>query len=90
EHGSDLLERLRQVKTVPDITHIQVIKNRLWNGPHAIVAWYASLLGHDSVGQGMGDAQVSELAERLIHQEVGPALVAEYPQMAEVVSRFAD
>jgi mannitol-1-phosphate/altronate dehydrogenase len=90
EHGSDLLERLRQVKTVPDITQIQVIKNRLWNGPHAIVAWYASLLGHDSVGQVMGDAQVSELAERLIHQEVGPALVAEYPQMAEVVSRFAD
>lgn len=90
EHGSDLLERLRQVKTVPDINQIQVIKNRLWNGPHAIVAWYASLLGHDSVGQGMGDARVSELAERLIRQEVGPALVAEYPQMAEVVSRFAD
>jgi len=90
EHGSELLERLRQVKTVPDITQIQVIKNRLWNGPHAIVAWYASLLGHDSVGQGMGDARVSELAERLIRQEVGPALVAEYPHMAEVVSRFAD
>jgi mannitol-1-phosphate/altronate dehydrogenase len=90
EHGSELLERLRQVKTVPDITQIQVIKNRLWNGPHAIVAWYASLLGHDSVGQGMGDARVSELAERLIRQEVGPALVAEYPHMAEVVSQFAD
>jgi len=38
----------------------------------------------------MGDARVSELAERLIRQEVGPALVAEYPHMAEVVSRFAD
>ncbi|HEN8799948.1 TPA: HAD-IA family hydrolase [Pseudomonas putida] len=90
EHGSELLERLRQVTTVPDITQIQVIKNRLWNGPHAIVAWYASLLGHDSVGQGMGDARVSELAERLIRQEVGPALVAQYPQMAQVVDRFAN
>ncbi|MBK4997474.1 HAD family hydrolase [Pseudomonas sp. S37] len=90
ERGSDLLERLRQVKTVPDISQIQVIKNRLWNGPHAIVAWYASLLGHAWVGQGMGDARVSALAERLIRQEVAPALVAEYPQMAEVVSRFAE
>lgn len=90
ERGSDLLERLRQVKTVPDIAQIQVIKNRLWNGPHAIIAWYASLLGHAWLGQGMGDARVSALAERLIHQEVAPALVAEYPQMAEVVSRFAD
>ena len=90
ERGSDLLERLRQVKTVPDIGQIQVIKNRLWNGPHAIVAWYASLLGHAWVGQGMGDARVSALAERLIRQEVAPALVAEYPQMAEVVSRFAE
>lgn len=90
ERGSDLLERLRQVKTVPDIAQIQIIKNRLWNGPHAIVAWYASLLGHAWVGQGMGDARVSELAERLIRQEVAPALVAEYPQMAEVVSRFAE
>ncbi|WP_082435042.1 bifunctional mannitol-1-phosphate dehydrogenase/phosphatase [Pseudomonas sp. NBRC 111123] len=89
ERGGDLLERLRQVKTVTDITQIQIIKNRLWNGPHAIIAWYASLLGYTWVGQGMGDARVSALAERLIHQEVAPALVAEYPQMAEVVERFA-
>jgi len=90
ERGSDLLERLRQVQTVPDIAQIQVIKNRLWNGPHAIIAWYASLLGHAWVGQGMGDARVSALAERLIRQEVAPALMAENPQMSEAVSRFAD
>ena len=90
ERGSDLLERLRQVHTVPDIAQIQVIKNRLWNGPHAIIAWYASLLGHAWVGQGMGDARVNALAERLIRQEVAPALEAEYPQMSEVISRFAD
>lgn len=90
ERGSDLLERLRQVKTVADITQIQIIKNRLWNGPHAIIAWYASLLGHAWIGQGMGDERVNALAERLIHQEVAPALKAEYPQMAEIVDRFAE
>jgi len=89
ERGSNLLERLRQVKTVDDITQIQVMKNLLWNGPHAIIAWYAGLLGYSWVGQGMGDARVSALAERLIRHEVGPALVAEYPHMAQAVTDFA-
>lgn len=89
ERGSDLLERLRQVKTVTDIGQIQIIKNRLWNGPHAIIAWYASLLGHAWIGQGMGDARVSALAERLIRKEVAPALIAEDPDMSEAVSGFA-
>ncbi|GAB7532733.1 HAD family hydrolase [Pseudomonas sp. 3A(2025)] len=89
ERGSDLLERLRQVKTVTDIGQIQVIKNRLWNGPHAIIAWYASLLGYTWVGQGMGDERVSALAERLIREEVAPALMAENAEMAEAVSGFA-
>jgi len=89
ERGSNLLERLRQVKTVEDIAQIQVIKNRLWNGPHAIIAWYASLLGYSWLGQGMGDARVSALAERLIRQEVEPALVAENEQMHEAVAGFA-
>ena len=89
ERCSNLLERLRQVKTVDDITQTQVIKNLLWNGPHAIIAWYASLLGYSWLGQGMGDSRVSALAERLIHQEVGPALVAENPQMADAVADFS-
>ncbi|MEE8875705.1 bifunctional mannitol-1-phosphate dehydrogenase/phosphatase [Pseudomonas helleri] len=89
ERSSNLLERLRQVKTVEDISQTQVMKNLLWNGPHAIIAWYASELGYNVLGQGMGDARVSALAERLIHQEVGPALVAEYPQMAEAVADFS-
>lgn len=89
ERGSRLLERLRQVKTVDDITQTQVIKNLLWNGPHAVIAWYASLLGHKWLGQGMGDTRVSALAHQLIHEEVGPALVAENPQMADAVADFS-
>ncbi|WP_296250881.1 bifunctional mannitol-1-phosphate dehydrogenase/phosphatase [Pseudomonas sp. UBA4194] len=89
ERGSDLLERLRQVKTVDDIAQIQLIKNRLWNGPHAIIAWYASLLGYSWVGQGMGDPRVAALAERLIRQEVAPALLADNADMNETVTAFA-
>ena len=89
ERCSNLLERMRQVKTVDDITQTQVMKNLLWNGPHAIIAWYASRLGYSWLGQAMGDPRVSALAERLIRQEVGPALVAEYPHMAEAVESFS-
>ena len=89
ERGSNLLERLRQVKTVDDISQTQVMKNLLWNGPHAIIAWYSRLLGYSWVGQGMGDPRVSALAERLIHHEVGPALVAEYPHLADAISDFS-
>lgn len=89
ERGSDLLERLRQVKIVDDISQIQIIKNRLWNGPHAIIAWYASLLGYSWVGQGMGDPRVAALAERLIRQEVAPALLADNDEMNDAVAAFA-
>ena len=89
ERCGHLLERLRQVKTVADITQTQVIKNLLWNGPHAVIAWYASLLGHTWLGQGMGDTRVSALAHRLIREEIGPALTAQNPEAADAVEDFS-
>lgn len=79
QQGSELLEHLRQVDTVPDITEVQTLKNRLWNGPHAIIAWYGALLGHATVGHAMGDARVRALFEQLVDEELLPALMARYP-----------
>ena len=61
EKGSPLLEKLRQVVLVEQITDIQLIKNRLWNGVHAMLAWYASLLGYESIGVAMGIIQLKRL-----------------------------
>jgi len=88
ERGSHLLERLRQVKTVGDITRIQTIKNRLWNGTHAIIAWYAYLLGYQTVGQGMGDERVAALVDSLIKHEIEPAMLREDPTIRADVSPF--
>ncbi|MGD6853004.1 MAG: bifunctional mannitol-1-phosphate dehydrogenase/phosphatase [Candidatus Bathyarchaeia archaeon] len=77
--GSPLLERLRQVVTVEDIRPMQEIKNKLSNGPHAIIAWYSALLGYRTIGQGMGDPKVSKLAESIIINEIKPALLIENP-----------
>jgi len=75
--GSPVLERLRQVITVEDIKTMQEIKNKLSNGPHAIIAWYSALLGYKTIGQGMGDVRVSNLAEHIIKNEIAPALLIE-------------
>ena len=84
--GSPLLERMRQVVTVDDIKSMQEIKNRLSNGPHAVIAWYSALLGYKSIGQGMGDSRVSQLAESIIINEIKPALLSENPDQKQYIN----
>ncbi len=83
QQGSELLEHLRQVDTVPDITEVQALKNRLWNGPHAIIAWYGALLGHTTIGHAMGDPRVLAVLEQLTTQELLPTLEVLYPEQRE-------
>jgi len=84
--GSPLLERLRQVVTVESIKSMQEIKNKLSNGPHAIIAWYSALLGYKTIGQGMGDSRVSKLAEGVIKNEIKPALLIENPNSKQYIN----
>lgn len=88
EKGSPLLEKLRQVVLVNQITDIQLIKNRLWNGVHAVLAWYASLLGYESIGVAMGDHSVKVFAENLI-REVKQGLAIVLPNYAKDLDRMA-
>lgn len=84
--GGEVARRLRQVRVVDDIGQIQTIKNRLWNGTHAIIAWYASLLGHETIGRGMGDECVDALVKQLIEREIKPALLRESPELEGVIA----
>lgn len=88
ERGSELLERLRQVVTVEDIGEIQTVKNKLWNGPHAIIAWYAALRGHATIGQAMGDRHVSALVHHLLKHEIEPTLLKHLPGARDVTEPF--
>lgn len=88
QQGSDLLEHLRQVDTVADIGEIQTLKNRLWNGSHAIIAWYAALLGHPTIGRAMGDARVQALMAQLIEGELVPALQVACPGLRARLPEF--
>ncbi|WP_044424759.1 bifunctional mannitol-1-phosphate dehydrogenase/phosphatase [Acinetobacter pittii] len=88
EKCSPLLEKLRQVVLVNQITDIQLIKNRLWNGVHAMLAWYASLLGYESIGVAMGDHSVKVFAENLI-REVQQGLAIVLPNYAKDLDRMA-
>jgi hypothetical protein len=84
--GSPLLERLRQVVTVENIKSMQEIKNKLSNGTHTIIAWYSALLVYKTIGQGMGDSRVSNLAENIIKNEIRPALLIENPNSKQYIN----
>lgn len=90
QRGGKLLEHLRQIDTVDDIGEIQTLKNRLWNGTHAVIAWYAALLGFPTIGHSMGDARVQALMDRLLDAELAPALRAAFPAMALRLPEFID
>jgi hypothetical protein len=83
-----VVRSLRQVVIVDDMPSIQTIKNRVWNGTHAIIAWYAAMLGYPSIGQAMTDAAVIALVRQLIDCEITPAIEAENPHLGRAVHAF--
>lgn len=85
---SPLASTLRQVVVVKDIRKLQEIKNKLSNGTHAVIAWYAALLGYATIGQGMGDEQVFALAQSMMHTEIKPPLRRENPNLTEYMNGF--
>ncbi len=88
QKGSQILEQLRQVQVFDNLKEIQLIKNKLLNGTHAIIAWYSSLLNYQSIGQGMGDPRVLALIKSLVNDEIKPAIQKESPVSAEFMNTF--
>ncbi|MNY31585.1 Mannitol-1-phosphate 5-dehydrogenase [compost metagenome] len=60
----------------------------MWNGTHAIIAWYAALLGYPTIGHSMGDARVQALMDQLLDAELAPALTAAFPGMERRLPEF--
>ena len=88
ENKSPLLSKMRQMILVDQISDIQLIKNRLWNGVHAMTAWYASLLGHQTIGVAMGDSRVQYYVEKLL-AEVTQGLAHYLPKRKNDLTRLA-
>ena len=88
ENQSPLLSKMRQMILVDDISEIQLIKNRLWNGTHAMMAWYASLLGHETIGIAMGDVQLQQFSQQLLAQ-VKQGLLQQLPHREADLNRLA-
>lgn len=88
DNNSPILNTLRQVKTVSNIDVMQNIKNKLSNGTHAIIAWYSSLLGYKTIGQGIGDKRVYSLAKKIMENEIKPFLINETPELKSYILEF--
>ncbi|MHA3892219.1 bifunctional mannitol-1-phosphate dehydrogenase/phosphatase [Acinetobacter sp. GXMZU3951] len=87
ENQSPLLSKMRQMILVDDISEIQLIKNRLWNGTHAMMAWYASLLGHESIGVAMGDMRIQQFTQAVLTQ-VKSGLLQQLPHREADLKRL--
>ncbi len=88
ENNSPLLKKMRQMHLVDDISQIQLIKNRLWNGVHAMLAWYAMLRGHQNIGVALADEQVKRFMLQLLAQ-VQQGLRQAMPQHGQELSRLS-
>ena len=88
ENNSPLLAKMRQMLLVDDIANIQLIKNRLWNGVHAMMAWYASLRGHQTIGVAMSDHTVRKFMNQALAQ-VKHGLCYQIPKHASDLERLA-
>ena len=88
ENNSPLLKKMRQMHLVDDISQIQLIKNRLWNGVHAMLAWYAMLRGHQYMGVALADDQVKRFMLQLLAQ-VQQGLRHALPQHSHELSRLS-
>ena len=88
ENNSPLLQKMRQIVLVDQIIDIQTIKNRLWNGVHAMTAWYAISMNHSTIGVAMGDTQVRDFVEKLI-LEVKGGLAEQIPVCRSELERLA-
>ncbi|NCB52605.1 MAG: HAD family hydrolase [Clostridia bacterium] len=86
--GSDIVKQLRQIVVAKDIRGMQEIKNKLSNGTHAIIAWYAKMLNYKTIGQGMGDSRVEALAKSIMKNEIKPALLMERPEYSIYINTF--
>lgn len=88
ENNSPLLEKMRQVILVNQIEDIQMIKNRLWNGVHAMTAWYAYLLGYSTIGVAMGDIRIKQFVDQLLF-EVKQGLSGQMPSRTKELDKLA-
>lgn len=88
ENNSPLLSKMRQMVLVEDIREIQLIKNRLWNGVHAMTAWYAARLGYETIGLSMTDLKVREFMQDLL-DEVKAGLALTLPHRKKDLNDLA-
>jgi fructuronate reductase len=59
---------------VADVTGFEEAKLRLLNGAHSSLAYLGLLLGHETVGDAMADAQLAGFVERLMREDIAPSL----------------
>lgn len=71
------------ITSVKDITRFITIKNKYFNGPHAIIAWLGGLKGYTTISDTISNPAIKDYIIATMQQEIAPILQAEYPEVSE-------
>jgi fructuronate reductase len=58
-----------------DVGAWEKAKLRILNGAHSSLAYIGALIGHETVADAMGDAELAAFIERLIREDIAPSLL---------------
>ena len=74
-----------------DVAAYEFAKLRILNGAHSSLAYLGLLIGHETVADAMEDPELSRFIERLIREDIIPALTPSFDLRAyagEILDRF--
>jgi fructuronate reductase len=74
-----------------DVAAYELAKLRILNGAHSSLAYLGLLIGHETVADAMDDPELSGFIERLIREDIIPALKPSFDLQAyagEILARF--
>jgi hypothetical protein len=75
-------KRLPALKTTPDLSQLAAVKNKLINGPHAILAWLGALFGFSTIAESIKHPDIFSFIKEAIENEILPILRREYPSIS--------
>lgn len=81
--GIPELNRFPAMKQVKKLEQVEIVKNKLINGPHAILAWLGSLKGCTTIAEAIRLPGMKKFLNHIIMEEIAPVLKVEYPELSD-------
>jgi mannitol-1-phosphate/altronate dehydrogenase len=76
------------IKAIKKLDHLEQIKNKFINGPHAVIAWIGALADCKTIANAIRYPGMMGFVNKMMMEEIVPALKAEYPDLTDEELNF--